>query len=315
MLYDLAHEEKTDLNFRQRNLCSLIQVEIMDLVPPEAAARFDPGEINERNLSLAHQRQILGEGQFITRGAHTDINLNEILHRDMHAICDYVCAEAEKEIQGHLPTDVTDPNDERWVVRDQFLADIRRAGIIVNDHFLPPGKTNAENNKAFVDLLDRRSAVVLSMVANQVLPLILTEALRYVPGRQNAPQGLGAAQATSEGNVLDDAIWVDPALMGVGSDSKSVRIDSLGDNRFRVSYSVTKIASNNGEVSPNGAERSLTEVSIDVVMGNPPALPTVENARVDLLLRGYAAVPGETLPPAAPPPSGTALRPPARRPT
>jgi hypothetical protein len=313
MLYDLAHASAEDERASPlKGLCELLRVEIANKVSPEMAAHFDPGEIRERNLSLARQREILGKEKFITRGAHTDINLNETLSRGMTAVCEYVCADAQKEIRKYLPTDSMNPEDPDWSMRDVFLIDIRRNGIIVNDRFLPPGKEVAENETAFIaQFPDRRTAVVLSTIANQVLPSIFINALGRVPGRQGMSQEPGAAQATKEGDVLTNAMRMDKALFG-GESPQSVRIDSLGGNRYRVSYAQAKIAGNNGHVSPNDTERFLTEVSIDVVVGNPP---TVENARGDLLLRGREAVPGEPALPAVPQPSGPVLRPPARRPT
>jgi hypothetical protein len=108
---------------------------------------------------------------------------------------------------------------------------------------------------------------------------------------------------------LASALLVDPALM-MGQAAQDFRIDSLGDNRYRVSARFTKTdAGDTTIVSQHGSERSLMEVSVEVTLGDPP---TVDNAHVDFLLRGHEAVPGETLPPKASPPSGPALRPPVR---
>jgi hypothetical protein len=242
------------------------------------------------------------------------ISLNEILHRDMHAICEYVRADAGNEIQKRLPVSVSGPNDSAWSMSDDFLGDMQRDGIFINDHYLPPGGTDEENAKVFAKRFqDRRTASVLSTVAHQMLPGILYNALWRVPGRQGMSQGPGAALPTSptrEGDVLMSVLWSDPGITGDGA-PHDTRIDSLDGNRYRVSCRVSSISNNDGHVSPNGVERFWAEVSIDVNMGDDP--PTVGNAQVDLIVRGREAVPGEALPPAAPQPPGSALRPPVPR--
>jgi hypothetical protein len=313
MLYDIAHAPGTDNQAR-----GILQGELEHGAPAEAA-RFDPATVGERNLSLARQRQILGEGAFIARGAQVEqLNVNATLSRDMPAIREYVRTDAETTMRERLPADAptSDPNDPKWVIHDECLADLPRTGISINDHFLQPtpGRTKAENEEAFVrQFPNRRTAAVLSTIANQTLPGFLCAAVINVTGQPHVvvpPRPGQRGNPTGEGMVMAQAMLGDPVLLGKAA--TDARIDSLGGDRYRVSYRNTNIASDNDYESMNGAERSMAEVSVEVdVSGNPP---TVSNARVDLLLRGHEAVPGEELPPGAPPPAGRpGLRPPAPR--
>jgi hypothetical protein len=308
LLYELAHAPETDAAASGLlDVCGQIREEIASQVPPKIAARLDSATIGERNLSLAHQRQIPGleEGTFVARGAQVDgVDFNATLRRDMPGIAENFRKQVEQDLRMEPPpigpsgfnrgaTGVKDSNGD---LRPLFFSDTNRCGISVDGHRLPPGSmTNEQIDREFsAHFPDRRTAALLSNIANQSLQGMLYTAMN---------EGISDVEA-SVAILMNPDIAQREQHLDYRVDSQGQ--DSEGNERYRISAQTIDVA----KLNAGSTERLMIDVSFDVTVGDPP---TVTNPRVDILLRGRETVPGEALPPDAPPPSDPALRPPAPR--
>ena len=246
-------------------------------------------EVRERDLSLPRQREILGEGVYVARGAEMAVpalaGLNRSLARDMPAIREDIRAQAETDLrQGPGNNARADSG-----LSQQFVVDYQRGGVFVHGrHYNPRPAAQAggtgTTEQDFISLFpDARTAGLLSNLAAQNLPAMVFTAL--MRDHQLMIEHSVASQSLASAGDAD------------GRRQQNMRIDTLDaeQGRYRVS-ALLSLASND---PASGVERYLQEVSVDVNLGapgldessRPP--PSVEAVHVDVLLRGREVVPGE----------------------
>jgi hypothetical protein len=279
MLYDLAHdtmEKQQDA----LHACLWLQSATEEIFSPETAGRLDMGAIRERDLSIARQREILGD-EFVTRGAGVALpglkELNKTLPGDMTGIRGYIFSNAQ-EMLLNGPSRGRDSSG----LSNLFIMDYMRSGVYVN------GKHhNLENTGAqgFINLFpEQYAAEKLSNLAHQALSALIM-------GGMTIPD----LQKQAENPVFEANCIGNTDLMLLGTKINDLRIDSLDQDMgvYRLSAFICTPSSN----PASSVERVMYEVSVDVNLGAPGANPrpatTVQNVQADFLVRGREVAPDE----------------------
>ncbi|MCL2029300.1 MAG: hypothetical protein FWG97_02645 [Deltaproteobacteria bacterium] len=290
MLYDLARDQSEE-GGNVRQALDWFKGGLAGILPDGTLAKLDPQDIRERDLSLPRQREILGEGNYTVRGAEGAMpglaGLNAALRRDMPAMQDYLHGFA-----GRLLRQEHGSSGELGL-STQFHKDFHRDGVFVNGRYYSPKPvTNADptargtatSAQDFIDLFpDARTAVLLSRLATQSM-------------RVNV-QGDTISAAPKATQDMLEHLLLNPLLVFKEHSAieQNTRIDTL--NAAQGQYRVTGFFAR-ATTNPNsGVERFMYEIAVDVNLGapgaDPPPEPTVENTRLDWLIRGREAAPGE----------------------
>jgi hypothetical protein len=284
-----------------------LQAGMTRILPDETLeGPLDPFETHERDLSLSRQREILGEGVYVARGAEIPrpelaalnqrlgqdlpelTGLNQSLSREMPAIREHIRASAETDLRRGPKGGRADSG-----LSGLFAGDYLRGGVFVDGRYYNPydpqspasrlGTGTSEQD--FINLFpDARTAGLLSNLAAQNLPGYFQKAM------------LRAVSPETSERVLQNTL-LNPDLVGSGNVQDNIRIETLNADQGRYRLSGFYCASSSN--SESAVERFMYEVSVDVNLG-PPGLddtsrpePSVEDVRVEFLLRGREAVPGE----------------------
>ena len=294
LLYDLAHAPAEDensgslrvvVNLLRAELSAMVSIDTLTQLRPNLAdtlTRLDGQDIQERDLSLARQRELFGPGVFQARGAgDAPATINDApgapgtLSRDWPAVTAHIRSVVEAGIAPKLRQP---PDHAGWVPTDQFLTDYLRGGIYMDGCRLF-GQLGG-SGEDFVRLFpNRRAAALLSQIVHQQFLGIVPDAIVNC-----ATDGVGLL-----------AVSIGHPQMGnmAGSEHfQELCIDTLNreQGRYRISGLVIKQA---GSYNPQGgpslsAERMLHELSVEVTLGNQPDdQPTVDKITADFLLRGH----------------------------
>ena len=240
---------------------------------PDQAASFDPAAVTERNLSLSAQRAILGENVFVARGARLDgmPDINAAMGQAMPRVNQAIHTVAETNLRLRwagdnrprtempLMQDVSDVNDQRWVLGGQFRVDMvnRQMGLFIN------GQSFQRNAEEFVaHFPDRRTAAYISNLATQVIHGIYITPLL----------GTSAGEA-----LLSINGYTQP-------ENEHICVEMLGEGRYRISGFCSRIRSPELPQEASNVERFISEITVEVDMRPDP--PVVRSAHWDALALG-----------------------------
>ena len=248
--------------------------------------RLNPYSIRERDLSLPRQREILGQG-YVVRGAGVAVpelaGLNQRLGREMPAVQARIQTQADEDLRlGPVGQGGIRARTDQGLSRT-FSLDYARDGVFVNGRFYHPSpeQGTGSSEQDFIGLFpDARTAGLLSNLAGQNLQGFFIGAMGEM-----MPE------------FLEQTLFSRAMLVGRPRHEQHARIDALDAGQGR--YRLTGFHAVAADDSASGVERFLYEVAIDVNLGAPGAdplpEPRVESVRVDVLIRGREAVPGEEL--------------------
>jgi len=280
MLYTLAKEPFVK-GQDAISACMWFVSAMKDVFSPATLARLDMGAIRERDLSIARQREILGD-EFVTRGAGVALpalkELNKTLPGDMPGIRDYILSDAQEML-------LNGPDRSRDIsgLSKQFMLDYMRSGVYVNGKHHDLKNTSAQG---FLNLFpgDPYAAEKLSNLAHQGLPALIMNGMAKP-----------ALQRQAGNQVFLANCIANPDLLRLGTKIGDLCINSLdpGLGVYRVSATIYTPSSN----PASSVERVMYEISVDVNLGapgaNPRPAPIVQNVQADFLVRGREEVPGE----------------------
>jgi hypothetical protein len=271
--------------------------------------RLNPYDIRERDLSLSRQREILGEGNYVVRGADIAMpglaGLNQGLRDAMPILQGDIRDDAGKKLfEGDLVAELAKParlvgdrtgfhrpveelnrpmriENRILGLRSQFASVYRERGIFVDGRYHHPSHTGT-TLESFIALFPN------SRVPEQ-LSNLATEDMRGLFLRH-----LGSAAPQK----MYDLIWNNTFRRDLDGDHQvNMRIETL--NADQGQYRLTRLYCNDPNNPDSSLDRYMYEVSVDVNLGAPTVhpdkrpLPTVEDVRLDFLIRGQEAVPGE----------------------
>ncbi|MCL1889254.1 MAG: hypothetical protein FWF99_01955 [Desulfovibrionaceae bacterium] len=310
MLHLAAHD-KTEEGKLALQTHSLFLRAMGNILPEKTLTTdLNPFEIRERDLSLPRQRELLGAGNFITRGLGGVVmpqlaGLNQSLKSEMPAIQEHIRKDALDDLLlGPRPGKGPERGRTDLGLSQVFLNDYNRDGIFVNGRLHHPKQTGT-TEQDFINLFpDSYTAGMLSNLAGQNL---LGAALA----------GLVKATDPRTSSALNNGLignWGLMAGMG-GQMEQNTRIDVLDAAKglYRISAFKTACAGDpkagqeimrqnfptGGNYDP-GLERFMYEVVVDIDLGapvigeGPRPEPKLENVRIDILARGREVVLGET---------------------
>ena len=278
-----------------------LQSALISRLPETGAKRLEQalnhGNIRERDLSLARQREIFGPGVFEVRGASLTESVRQMgftealvpsLTQARSAIEARMMTNAGKDLREGIPEDkapgrLTTP--EQLAARAAhlstgFILDFPRGGVYVDGRYHHPASPPAGTNTSMMDFIalfpNPRAAGFISNLLSQSLPGLTLDAQMFAT--------TGAAQAFFQ-VTQTDPVFTDGRVKII----QDFRVDTLdaAAGRYRLSAQFHKIAAEDeAEV-----DRFMSETTLEVTLSDPP---TVDSARIDFLLRGREPGPGET---------------------
>ncbi|MDR2503707.1 MAG: hypothetical protein LBD82_04910 [Deltaproteobacteria bacterium] len=291
---------------------------LRSVLSEDRAARLDPANISERDLSPAAQRRRRGPA-FTLHGASLDVaspNINAALSHDLPALRENIRAIAQEWLNDPIapnrpnpPADL--PNSPDWTTSTIFNNDYPRDAVRVNGLFHHPRafgspedtRGTGTSTEDFIGLFpDRRSAALLSNLVNQNFHGLPAFALQRAmdPSTATSPETRERLITSMFGNGL-------PSY----STDRHIEVLDAAAGRYRVSGTVTRAAPGNEQDDDITQRRQMTaldsrgntfalpdleritwEISLDVTLGDPP---TVTEAHLDILMHGWQDAPNQAI--------------------
>jgi hypothetical protein len=254
---------------------------------------LEPYSIRERDLSLSRQREILGEDNYMTRGVGVALpqlaSLNQGIKQDMPVFKEHIRMTAEQDLR--LGPDNKGGTQQgprtQSGLSELFMLDFSRGGVYVSGRYYHPSLTQGTGTteQDFINLFpDPHTAGLLSNLAGQNLFGILMDSLQV-------------AKPQNTGKELLQQTFFNVEVGRGGVKQQNTRIDVLNAEQGR--YRVSTFLSTTSGAPESAIERFMYEVSVVVNLGapvmgeGPRPEPKVEDAQLDLLVRGRETVPGE----------------------
>ncbi|MCL2000617.1 MAG: hypothetical protein FWG74_04210, partial [Planctomycetes bacterium] len=244
--------------------------------------------VRERYCPLTREKKLAGKGP-VTRGAQIAAPGLEVLNRslpqDMPKIRNYVQAQAQMALNAAVSN-----APEPAALSDQFIKDYNRNGVYLDGKFCRP--ESGVSPGAFTPLFrDPYDARMLSQLATQNLDGIFYNAM-YTDSPEMRVLELNSQKRNPDfmaQTIMNTALLNPQNAMT----ARSIEVLDAQEGRYRISTYHAKVSDDD----ESAVERLLYEMSLDVCLGppngNPRPPPVVENVRVDYMLRGREASPGE----------------------
>jgi len=247
-------------------------------------------EVCERDLSLPRQREILGEGNYVARGAAVAVpelaGLNRALRQEMPTLREFIRARAEQDLRLGPGNDNGTKAGRRLEsgLSEQFRFDYERDGVFVDGRYYHPKDTGTTELDFIALFPDSHTAGLLSNLAAQNLPGLAQDAM------------VKALQPETRNVLLRHTLGT-PGLADRLLQQQNTRIETL--DAYLGRYRLTGFFGTSANNPDSGVERFMYEVSVDVNLGAPVTgegrrlEPRVEKVHLDLLIRGRETIPGE----------------------